>query len=129
MRSCTILLVMTLLAPRTAVAQGIRQPLASQAVLDAALADIANQRTANLQKVRRLLAHPDSVRTVRRLADVRRVSERLSVLDDRTLERLAKDSEAAIQPAGGGPSKVLIIVLLTLIVLAIVAAALAPESS
>ena len=129
MRSCTILLLMTLLAPRPAVAQSLRQPLASQAVLDAALADMASQRTANLQKVRRLLAHPDAVRTVRGLADVRRVSERLAVLDDRTLERLARDSDAATQSSGGGPGKVFIIVVLTLIVLAIVAAALAPESS
>jgi len=129
MRSCTILLLMTLLAPRTAVAQSIRQPLASQAVLDAALADMASRRTANLQKVRRLLAHPDAVRTVRGFADVRRVSERLAVLDDRTLERLARESDAATQSSGAGPGKVFIIVVLTLIVLAIVAAALAPESS
>ena len=104
--------------------------MASRAVLDAALARSASQRAANLTKVRQLLAHPDAVRGVRRLADIKRLSERLTVLDDRTLEHLARESDAATQPTGGGgPGKVLIIVVLTLVVLAIVAAALAPESS
>ena len=129
MRPCAIVLLIAMLGPRTVAAQSIREPVVSQDVLDAALAGIAGQRAANLQKVRRLLTHPDAARAVRSLADVRRVSERLSVLDDRTLARLAKDSDAAMQSTGGGPSKVIIIVVLTLIILAIVAAALAPESS
>lgn len=129
MKLCAVVVLIAILAPRTVAAQSIRHSVARQAVLDAALAHTASQRSENLQKVRQLLADPAAARAVSGLADIRRVSERLAVLDDRTLARLAKESDAATQSSGGGPSKVIIIVVLTLIVLAIVAAALAPESS
>ena len=130
MKLCAVVLAVAMLAQQTVSAQAIPRPVASRAVLDAALASSATQRAANLTKVRHLLAHPDAVRGVRHLADIKRLSERLTVLDDRTLAHLARESDAATQPSGGGgPGKVLVIVILTLVVLAIVAAALAPESS
>ena len=129
MKQCAVVLAIAMLAQQTGAAQGVQQPVASRAVLDAALASSASHRAENLKKVRQLLAHPDAVRGVRRVADIKRFSERLTVLDDRTLEHLARESDAATQGGGGGSGKVLVIVVLTLVVLAIVAAALAPESS
>ena len=130
MKTLTWILTLVMLAQQMTAAQSVERAVASRAALDAALISSANRRAMNLEKVRRLLADPEFARAAARLGDVRRLSDRLIVLDDRTLERLARESDAAAQQTGGGgPSKVLIIVLLTLVILAVVASALAPESS
>jgi hypothetical protein len=130
MKICAVVLAIVLFAQQTAGTQGARASLVSRATLDAALESVAVRRAANLHKVRQVLDDATEELAVAGLADPRRLSGGLAALDDRTLDRLAVESERVIQQQGQGKTgKVLIIVVLTLIILALIASALAPESS
>lgn len=119
------LLVTVLLAQQAAGAQANRAPLVSRTALDAALQSGAARRAANLKRIRQVLE-----KAADRAAEAARLSERLDLLDDETVERLANRSdEVARQQGMGKGTKVVVTVLLTLIILALVASALAPESS
>lgn len=130
MKTCASVLAIVLFAQQTAGAQGLQPTLVSRATLDAALESVAERRAANLKKIRQVLDDAKEERAVAGLADPGRLSIALAALDDRTLDRLAVESERVAQSQGQGKTgKVLIIVVFTLIILALVASALAPESS
>lgn len=130
MRICAFVLTVVMFAQQITIAQEVEKPVVTRAALDAALTKSVERRAQNLQQVRKLLADPEFARVTARLGDVRRLSDRLTVLDDRTLERLAKESDSVTQGGSGGrPGKVVIIIVLSLLIVGVVAAALAPESS
>jgi hypothetical protein len=130
MKICAAVLAIVLFAQQTAGAQGLQPSLVSRATLDAALESVAVRRAANLKKIQQVLDDAKEERAVAGLADPGRLSSGLAVLDDRTLDRLAVESDRVMQQQGRGKTgKVLIIVVFTLIILALIASALAPESS
>jgi hypothetical protein len=130
MKICAAVLAVVLFAQQTAGAQGPQASLVSRATLDAALESVAVRRAANLKTIRQVLDDAKEELAVAGLADPGRLSSGLAVLDDRTLDRLAVESEQVVQQQGQGKTgKVLIIVVFTLVILALVASALAPESS
>lgn len=130
MKAVAAVLVLVLLAPQAAWAQDTQHSVVSQARLDAALHSRGARRAANLETIRGVLEHPDVIRAARQLTDTRRLSTRLAALDDRTLERLAAETEAVHPPQGGGTAvRIIVIIALTLVILAVVASAFAPESS
>lgn len=130
MKICAAVLAIVLFAQQTAGAQGLQPSLVSRATLDAALESVAVRRAANLRKIRQVLDDAKEELAVAGLADPRRLSSGLAALDDRTLDRLAVESEQVSQQQGRGKAgKVLIIVVFSLVILALIASALAPESS
>lgn len=123
-------LAILLTAQQIGAAQGRQPDVVSRAELRASLRSAADQRDANLRKIRRLLEHADVARQGERLAGFARVSRALSALDDRTLANLAVQSDHVWEEVHGeGAGKVLVIVLLILIILAVIATAALPESS
>jgi hypothetical protein len=130
MKVCAAVLAIVLFAQQTAWAQAPQPSLVSRATLDVALESVAVRRAANLKKIRQVLADAKEELAGSGLADPGRLSSGLAVLDDRTLDRLAVESEQVVQQQGQGKTgKVLIIVVFTIVILALVASALAPESS
>lgn len=117
-------------AQQMAGAQGPPPDLVSRAELRSTLRSAAEQRDANLKKIRRLLDHADVARQGERVAGFARVSRALSTLDDRTVAQLAVRSDRVWEEVQGeGAGKVLLIVLLILVILAVIATAALPESS
>lgn len=130
MKTCAVVLVFALLAQQTAAAQAIERSLVSRAELDAVLVSTGERRTVNLEKIRQALDGADASRVAAGLIDAGRLSSGVAMLDDRTLDRLARESDAVPRQQGSGKSnRILVIVFLTLVILAVVASALLPESS
>ena len=129
MRICAVILAIVLVAEQGVGAQGPVSSLVSRAELDAALQSATNRRAMNLQKIRRVLEDDETARTAKGVADVTRLSNRLAGLDDRTLERLAAESDkVSQQQSHGRTGKVLLIILLSLVILAMLASAYQPSS-
>lgn len=129
MKTCATLLVIVLFAQQATAGQGPQASLVSRAALDAAVQSMADRRAVNLTKIRRVLDDDDMQRAARGLADVRRLSRGLDLLDDDTLERLAVESDKVRQQqAPGRTRKILLIVLFTLVILAMLASSVRPSS-
>lgn len=128
--SLAALLAVILPIQQVHAAQGRQSFLITRGELRAAMRSAAEQREANLQRVRRLLRQPEVEREAGRLVDLVRVSRALTALDDRTLERLAVESDRAGESLRAeGAGKVLIIVGLVVVILLVIVSATLPESS
>jgi hypothetical protein len=123
-------LAILLCAQQIAGAQARKPDLVTRAELRSTLRSAAEQRDANLKKIRRVLEHADVARQGERVAGFARVSRALSTLDDRTLAQLAVQSDHVWEQVHGeGAGKVLTIIVLILIILVVIATAALPESS
>lgn len=128
--ACAACLAFVLCAQQMAGAQRRAPELVSRGELRAALRSAAERRDANLTKIRSVLAHADVARIAGRLTDLTRLSRSLTALDDRTLERLAVQSDGVSeQLRGEGVGKVLLIIALVLVILAVIVSMSLPESS
>lgn len=128
--ACSACLAFVLCAQQITGAQQRAPDLVTRAELRSVLRAAAERRDPNLQKIRGVLGHEDVVRIAGRVTDLTRLSRSLTTLDDRTLERLAVQSDAVSEQLHGeGVGKVLLIIALVLVILAVVVSMSLPESS
>lgn len=128
--ACAACLAFLLSAQQITGAQQRTPELVTRGELRAALRSAAERRDANLQKIRGVLEHAEVARIAGRVTDLTRLSRSLAAVDDRTLERLAVQSDQiSEQLHGEGVGKVLLIIALVLIILAVIVSMSLPESS